>query len=66
MQRDLETDTTLRGLPVRVKVGQFDGKIANVQPEYEDCAKIARESGVPLKQVLSEALDAYFTRHPDS
>ncbi len=28
-------------------------------PEYEDCRKLARESGVPLKQILTEANLAY-------
>ena len=28
-------------------------------PEYEDCRRIAQESGVPLKQVIAEANFAY-------
>jgi len=28
-------------------------------PEYEDCRKLARQTGVPLKQVLAEASLAY-------
>lgn len=40
---------------VRMKISE-DGSFA---PEYEDCRKLARESGVPLKQILAEASIAY-------
>jgi uncharacterized protein (TIGR00299 family) protein len=40
---------------VRMKIAE-DGSFA---PEYEDCRKLARESGVPLKQILTEASLAY-------
>lgn len=40
---------------VRVKLGE-SGAFA---PEYEDCRTLARQAGVPLKQVLAEANLAY-------
>ncbi len=40
---------------VRIKVSE-SGSFA---PEYEDCRRIARETGVPLKQILAEASLAY-------
>ncbi|MGA7239727.1 MAG: nickel insertion protein, partial [Bryobacteraceae bacterium] len=40
---------------IRVKVSG-DGAYA---PEYEDCRKLALESGAPLKQVIAEANFAY-------
>ncbi len=40
---------------VRIKVSE-DGSFA---PEYEDCRKLARASGVPLKAILTEANLAY-------
>ena len=43
---------------VRVKVSA-DGAFA---PEYEDCRQLAAETGVPLKQILAEANDAYLKR----
>jgi uncharacterized protein (TIGR00299 family) protein len=44
---------------VRVKVSRMDGEIVNFAPEYEDCARIAREKNVSLKQVQSLAISAY-------
>ena len=47
------------GLPwgdVRVKVSAYQGKICNVAPEYDDCRKIAEETGMPLKVVQQLAL----------
>jgi pyridinium-3,5-bisthiocarboxylic acid mononucleotide nickel chelatase len=40
---------------VRIKIAE-NGSYA---PEYEDCRKLARETGVPLKQILAEANLAY-------
>jgi uncharacterized protein (TIGR00299 family) protein len=40
---------------VRIKIAE-NGSYA---PEYEDCRKMARETGVPLKQILAEANLAY-------
>ncbi len=41
---------------VRVKIGKdLEGNVINVQPEFEDCASIARATGIPLKEVLNTA-----------
>ena len=44
---------------VKVKIGFLNGKVVNAQPEYEDCAKLAKEHNVPLKMVIDEARKAY-------
>jgi uncharacterized protein (TIGR00299 family) protein len=44
-------DITTQHGTVRMKIAE-NGSFA---PEYEDCRKLARESGVPLKQILAEA-----------
>ena len=41
---------------VRVKKGTFEGALTNLAPEYEDCRRLAEESGVPLKEVIEAAL----------
>ena len=55
--RHVEEVETPRG-KVRIKISE-DGAFA---PEYEDCRKIAHESGVPLKEVLAEATLAYLKK----
>ena len=39
-----------------VKVGFLEGKRVSVSPEFEDCARVAREAGVPAREVYQEAL----------
>jgi uncharacterized protein (TIGR00299 family) protein len=45
--------------PIAIKVSKLDGKVVNSTPEFEDCAKIAREKGIPLKDVQALALREY-------
>jgi len=45
---------------VNIKVARFEsGAVANASPEYEDCRQIAARQGLPLKQVMQEAMRAY-------
>jgi uncharacterized protein (TIGR00299 family) protein len=41
---------------VAVKIGLMDGHPVTVAPEFEDCARAAREHGVPARDVYEEAL----------
>ena len=41
---------------VRVKVGSLGGAPVSVSPEFEDCARVAREASVPLREVYEQAL----------
>jgi uncharacterized protein (TIGR00299 family) protein len=48
---------------VRIKVARgSNGEVMNAAAEYEDCRKIAEEHGVPLKQVMLEAVQLYAVR----
>jgi uncharacterized protein (TIGR00299 family) protein len=40
---------------VSVKLAYLEGRVVNVAPEFEDCARIAREAGVPARDVYDEA-----------
>ena len=51
LRREAVTVATPWG-PVKAKKGWRDG-LTIVTPEYEDCARVAREHGVPLREVYS-------------
>jgi pyridinium-3,5-bisthiocarboxylic acid mononucleotide nickel chelatase len=55
LERELVKVETTHG-PVAVKIGLLEGKRVSVSPEYEDCARVAREAGVPAREVYEEAL----------
>ena len=58
LAREMMTVATAYGdISVKVARSQRGGKVLNVQPEYEDCAKMARAQGVPLYQVHRAAMD---------
>jgi len=40
---------------VRVKVGEWQGQVLGVHPEFEDCRARAEEKGVPLRAVMDAA-----------
>jgi uncharacterized protein (DUF111 family) len=41
---------------VGVKVKFLDGKPIALSPEYDDCARIASETGIPLAKVMETAI----------
>ena len=47
----------------RVKVGSLDGEEFVVAPEYADASRLARENGLPLPRVYSEARSAFDDGH---
>src|SRR5438552_6182870 len=58
LQREMVTVETPWG-PVRCKRGWRDGHEAIVTPEYEDCARIAREHGIALAEVYRVVVQTY-------
>jgi uncharacterized protein (TIGR00299 family) protein len=57
LQRQACTVETRWG-PIQGKLGWRDGQPPLFSPEYEDCARVAREKGVPLREVYQEAIRA--------
>jgi len=54
IEREFITVETQWG-PVRVKVGIESNHVTSVSPEFSDCAKIAGEHGIPIKEVFRRA-----------
>ncbi len=69
LQREIQQVETQYGV-VSVKVawtGQIKQKvIANVQPEYEDCAELAREHNIPWREIHRLALHNWYIQHNNS
>jgi pyridinium-3,5-bisthiocarboxylic acid mononucleotide nickel chelatase len=61
LARTLETVETRYGR-VRIKVARDGERTLHFQPEYEDCARLARQLGVPVIEVQSAASAGYRER----
>jgi pyridinium-3,5-bisthiocarboxylic acid mononucleotide nickel chelatase len=61
LERELVTVETPVG-PVRFKVARRAGRVVNASPEFEDCAKIASEKQLPVKDVQAIVLKAWLNR----
>lgn len=56
----LPVDTPLG--TIRFKVARRGGRVLNVAPEFDDCARLAAERGLPVKEVQAIATKAYLDR----
>jgi pyridinium-3,5-bisthiocarboxylic acid mononucleotide nickel chelatase len=61
LTREFVTVSTAFG-PVRIKVAKRGETLTNAQPEFDDCAALAREKGVATKDVHAAALKAWLER----
>ncbi|MBE9115338.1 nickel pincer cofactor biosynthesis protein LarC [Lusitaniella coriacea LEGE 07157] len=64
LNRTLQAVDTPYGT-VRVKVATQGETLLNIQPEYEDCATLARENNQPWRVVHRMALDAWHRRNEE-
>jgi uncharacterized protein (TIGR00299 family) protein len=55
LAREIRTVETPLG-PIRFKVATRDGRVLNASPEFEDCARLAHERGVAIKDVQALAV----------
>jgi uncharacterized protein (TIGR00299 family) protein len=61
----LDRETVLVDTPfgrVGIKVARRNGALMNASPEFEDCARLAAESGTPVKDVQAAAMKAFLDR----
>ncbi len=61
LDREMVAVTTPFG-EVRMKVARRGGEVLNASPEFEDCARLARERDVPVKDVQAAAAKAFLDR----
>jgi pyridinium-3,5-bisthiocarboxylic acid mononucleotide nickel chelatase len=52
-------DVAVDGGSVRIKIGSRGGEVVNVAPEFDDCLRIADQTGRPVKAVQAEAIAAW-------
>jgi uncharacterized protein (TIGR00299 family) protein len=58
LDREMVTVEAAHG-KVGIKVARFEGRVVNVSPEYEDCARLARKTGLPFHQIRDDAVKSY-------
>jgi hypothetical protein len=58
LERETRTVQTPLG-DVRIKVAARNGQVLNASPEFDDCARLASEHDVPVKDVQALAMKAY-------
>ncbi|MEI6441744.1 MAG: nickel pincer cofactor biosynthesis protein LarC [Nostocales cyanobacterium ELA583] len=62
LKREMQKVETIYGT-VAVKVAWTEKVITNVQPEYEDCAVLARENNVSWREIHRLALQSWHLEH---
>jgi uncharacterized protein (TIGR00299 family) protein len=58
LDRDWVTVSTAYG-PVRIKIARLGSRVVNAAPEFDDCRRLAEQTGLPLKEILAEAMARY-------
>ena len=61
LDREIVTVETPLGA-IRFKVASRGGQVLNASPEFDDCARIAAEKSLPIKDVQATALAAWMQR----
>ena len=51
---------------IRIKVARRGGAIRNAAPEFEDCARLAAERGISIKEVQAIAVKAWLDRNTET
>ena len=61
LDRETTTVTTRFG-QVRIKIASRNGEVLNAAPEFDDCVRLAADSGRPVKEVQAAAMKAFLDR----
>jgi uncharacterized protein (TIGR00299 family) protein len=60
------TTVKIKDAEVRIKESFLNGTRYNYQPEYEDCKVVAQRTGLPVKEVIAHAIQAYLNEMQDA
>jgi pyridinium-3,5-bisthiocarboxylic acid mononucleotide nickel chelatase len=63
LARQMETIETRYG-PARLKIARQGTTVINVQPEFEDCAQLARQHQLPWQEIHRCVLWDWYAQHP--
>ena len=61
LDREIQSVETPLGA-IRFKVATRDGRVLNAAPEFDDCARIAAERSIPIKDVQALAIKAWLDK----
>jgi len=61
LERGFESVETPYG-PIRIKVARRAGRILNAAPEFDECARVAADRSVPIKDVQALAMNLWLDR----
>lgn len=64
LEREIVVVETAVG-PVRFKIARRGTDLLNAAPEFDDCARLAAERSLPVKQVQALAVEAYWRSRRD-
>jgi pyridinium-3,5-bisthiocarboxylic acid mononucleotide nickel chelatase len=59
-RRSIEVATS--GGTIRMKVSGRDGRTLNAMPEFDDCERVSRATGRPIREIQAEAMRAWWER----
>ena len=65
LNREIRTIDTPVG-PIRFKIASRDGRVLNAAPEFDDCARVADERAMAIKDVQALAMRAWLDSQPAS
>ncbi len=65
LPREIQQVKTKYGA-VQVKIARIGEKVVNVQPEYEDCARLAKEHQIAWREIHRQALHNWYSNRGES
>jgi uncharacterized protein (DUF111 family) len=48
---------------VQIKIASYGRDQIKASPEYEDCARLAKENNIPLLEIYQQALKIFWAKH---